>query len=82
MRREPFTGTPPDVDDGDVVEVRDADGRWHSARCGSAPRYDTTVGGRTAWLTVRVDVGDGWVNWPAEAVRPIRPPAQHAGSHP
>lgn len=69
-RRMPFQGTPPNVGDGDQVEVRDAAGNWHPARCGSVPRYDVSSGvGRTCWLTVRVDAGDGWVNWPAEDVR-------------
>jgi hypothetical protein len=72
-RCEPFDGTPPDVHDGDTVEVRDAAGNWHRARCGSEPRYDVgAAGGRTCWLTVRVDPGEGWVNWPAGDVRPAR----------
>ena len=74
MKLEPFNGTRPDVHPGDVVEVRDANGVWHHARCGSVPRYDESVGGRTCWLTVRVDPGEGWVNWPAEDVRPVEEP--------
>ena len=67
----PFEGTPPDVRPGVAIEVRDAAGNWHPARCGSEPRYDVDGGwGGRCWLTVRVDVGAGWVNWAAEYVRP------------
>lgn len=70
VQRMPFNGTPPDVEDGDLIEVRDANGNWHPARCGSTPRYDVAnTLGRRAWLTVRADAGDGWANWPAEDVR-------------
>jgi hypothetical protein len=67
----PFDGTPPAVRPGDAIEVRAADGNWHPARCGSEPRYDEHNGlGWRVWLTVRADAGNGWVNWPAEDVRP------------
>lgn len=70
-QRMPFDGTPPAVSPGDPIEVRDAAGNWHPARCGSEPRYDEDHGlGRRVWLTVRADAGDGWVNWPAADVRP------------
>lgn len=66
----PYPGQPPLVQPGEAVQVRDAVGNWHPARCGSRPRFDTENAlGRRVWLTVRVDAGNGWVNWPAEHVR-------------
>lgn len=66
----PFDGTRPDVHPGDRIEVRDAAGKWHPARCGSEARYDTEHGlGRRCWLTICVDAGNGWVNWLAGDVR-------------
>lgn len=79
----PFDGTPPDVHRGQLVEVRDAYGRWHPRIAGGEARYDfdNAAGGR-CHLTVpvcdpaeweRTGAEPGWVNWPAEDVQPATP---------
>ncbi len=69
----PFDGTPPDIADGDEVEIRDAYDVWHPTVARSGPRYDQpNAVGRRCYLTVAVDhPGLGVVNWPAEDVRPV-----------
>ncbi len=73
VRTVPFDGTPPQVADGDQVEIRDSSGVWHRAVAKSEPRYDQPNAiGRRCYLTVAVDHPSlGVVNWPAEDVRPV-----------
>lgn len=70
---QPFNGDPPPVTTGDLISIRDANGRWWPAVAASEPRYDFARGipPRTH-LTVAVHAfGEaGPVNWPAEDVRP------------
>lgn len=69
--REPFDGTPPDVRDGDRIEVRNAYDDWLPAVAKSAPRYDHANAHGSCWLSVSVQLSNGRVlNWPAEHVRP------------
>ena len=69
----PFDGIPPAVQAGDVVDIRDAYGRWRRVEARSEPRYD--VANALDWrcyLTIAVPMPDGSViNWPAADVRPI-----------
>lgn len=67
-----FNGEPPNVADGDRVEVREASGTWRPTVARGAARYDfPNAIGRWCYLTVPVDwPGAGSVvNWPAEHVR-------------
>ena len=75
----PFDGTPPGVHRGELIQVRDASGRWHPRIAGGSARYDfdKAIGGR-CYLTVPVCDPAEWectgaepaaVNWPAEHVR-------------
>jgi hypothetical protein len=76
----PFEGGPLLIHVGDLVEIRDVEGRWHPAVAASQPRYDHAhAAGRHCYLTVSV-VG-AWprpVNWPAEHVRPAGEPGGEA----
>lgn len=68
----PFTGTPPEVQAGDTVDIRDAFGRWRRVVAQSGPRYDVANAfGWRCYLTVAAPMPDGSVvNWPAQDVRP------------
>lgn len=72
---------PPDVTIGDLVQCRDAGGRWLTMLALAPPRYDiASAFGRTCWMSVPVvDLDDWdagrrrgarWCNWPADAVPP------------
>ncbi len=74
MHEVPFKGVPPQVRDGDPVEVRTATGEWVRTTAKSEVRYDTANAiGNRCWLTVAVVLPDlSIVNWPAEDVRAVR----------